>query len=118
VSILAACCEGSLSVRATVQTTAVVQSAHFIPQSLRPLGEWSFVCGDGVGLNFCPAQLTHARIAAQPYECGPRVLFYSGAATDKPALVLEPGDGKQEAAWQQLLKTLLHSVRRFFINRL
>ena len=41
-SILVACCERRLGVRATVHTSGVVQRAHFIPQSRQAIGDWWF----------------------------------------------------------------------------
>ena len=53
-SILTACRERGLGVRATLLSGAVVQRAHFIPQSLQTSGDWWFACDDAVGLHFLP----------------------------------------------------------------
>jgi hypothetical protein len=93
-----------MGVRVTVHTTAVVQRAHFIPQSLQAIGDWWFACDDAVGLHFCTGQFTHAKIATPLTERGPRLLLYCQADADKPALVLESGDESQGVAWRRLLE--------------
>src|ERR1700761_3402633 len=60
VSMLSACCERGVGLRTTVQNSAVVQRAHFIPRALQPTGNWWFSCDEEVGLHFCPGTV-HAR---------------------------------------------------------
>jgi putative heme degradation protein len=95
VSMLSACSERGLGVRATVQNSAVVQRAHFIPRALQPTGDWWFACDEEVGLHFCPAQFTHAKAVPQPDERWPRLLFYALSDAQRPVLILEP-DGERE----------------------
>jgi hypothetical protein len=95
VSMLSACCERGLGVRATVQNSAVVQRAHFTPRALQPTGDWWFACDEEVGLHFCPAQFTHAKAVPQLDERWPRLFFYTLPDADRPVLILEP-DGERE----------------------
>jgi hypothetical protein len=94
--MLSACCERGLGVRATVQNSAVVQRAHFIPRALQPTGDWWFACDEEVGLHFCPAQITHAKTVPQQDECWPRLLFYALSDAQRPVLILEP-DAERES---------------------
>ena len=105
-SVLTACYERRLGLRATVRTRGVVQRAQFIPQSLQAIGDWWFACDDVVGLHFCTTRFTHAKIATQLNERVPRLLFYSLTDADKPALILESGDEWQAPTWCELLHSL------------
>jgi hypothetical protein len=98
VSMLSACCERGVGLRATVQNSAVVQRAHFIPQALQPTGDWWFVCDEEVGLHFCPAQFTHAKAVPQLDDCWPRLLFYTPSDAQRPALILEPNGPRPDKA--------------------
>jgi hypothetical protein len=106
VSIFAACCEHRLRVQATVHTSAVVQRARFIPQSLRAVEDWWFVSDDLVGLHFSTAQLTHARIARRLNGRDPRLLLYTHPDALEPALVLESSDESQAVTWCELLDSI------------
>jgi hypothetical protein len=106
VPILSACRERELRVRATVLTRAVVQRAHFVPQSLQASGDWWFACDDVAGLHFCPPQFTHAKSEMAPNENGPLLLLYSQPAADKPALVLQTGDKTSAPGWSDLLQMM------------
>jgi hypothetical protein len=103
VSLFDACCEQRLKVQATVHTSAVVQRAHFIPQSLQAVEDWWFVSDDLVGLHFCAAQLTHARIDRRLNGREPRLLFGGHPDDPEPALVLELSDETQAVTWCELL---------------
>jgi hypothetical protein len=103
VSLFDACCEQRLKVQATVHTSAVVQRAHFIPQSLQAVEDWWFVSDDLVGLHFCAAQLTHARIDRRLNGREPRLLFRGHPDDPEPALVLELSDETQAVTWCELL---------------
>jgi hypothetical protein len=89
VSMLSACCERGLGVRATVQNSAVVQRVQFIPRALQPTGDWWFACDEEVGLHFCPAQFTHAKAVPQLDQRWPRLLFYALPDALRPVLILE-----------------------------
>jgi putative heme degradation protein len=96
VSMLSACCERGLGVRVTVQNSAVVQRAHFIPQELQPTGDWWFACDEEMGLHFCPTQFTHAKAVPQVDGGWPRLLFYAQSNAQRPVLTLELDD-----KWEQ-----------------
>jgi putative heme degradation protein len=106
IQLFAACCEHRLRVQATVHTSAVVQRAHFIPQSLQAVEDWWFVCDDLVGLHFCAAQLTHPRITRGINGRGPRLLFYHHADAPEAALTLESNDQQQAVSWRELLRSV------------
>ena len=106
VPIFTACCEHRLRVQATVHTSAVVQRAHFIPQSLQAVEDWWFVSDNLVGLHFCTAQLTHARIDRRLNGRDPRLLLYSHPTAPEPALVLESSDEQHAATWCELLHSI------------
>ena len=106
VPLFAACCEDRLSIQATVHTSAVVQRACFIPQSLQAMDDWWFVSDDLVGLHFCTAQLTHFRIDRRLNGRDPRLLFYSHTHAPEPALVLESRDDRQAVTWCELLHSI------------
>jgi hypothetical protein len=90
VSMLSACGERGLGVRATVQNCAVVQRAHFIPRALQPTGDWWFACDEEVGLHFCPAQFNHAKSVPQADGRWSRLIFYGRSDPQRPVLILEP----------------------------
>jgi hypothetical protein len=106
VPIFTACREHQLRVQATVHTSAVVQCAHFIPQSLQAVEDWWFASDDLVGLHFCTTEFTHAEIARQLNGHGPRLLLYSHQNAAEPALVLESSDGRQAINWSALLHSM------------
>ena len=103
VSLFAACREQQLRVQATVHTSAVVQCAHFIPQSLQAVEDWWFVSDDLVGLHFCAAKLTHSRIHRRVNGGQPRLLLHTHPDAPDPALVLELSDETQAVTWCELL---------------
>jgi hypothetical protein len=103
VSLFAAWRKQRLRVQATVHTSAVVQRAHFIPESLQAVEDWWFVSDDLVGLHFCATQLTHARIDKPVNGREPRLLFHSHPDAPEPALVLELNDETQADTWCELL---------------
>jgi hypothetical protein len=107
VSIMTACYERGLRLRATVHNNAVIQRACFTPQSLQSIGDWWFACDDRVGLHFCPGQLTEAKTESSPDVRDPRLLLYGQAGEGKPALVLQADDERQAVAWGELLHTLV-----------
>jgi Haem utilisation ChuX/HutX len=106
-SILTACRERGLAVRATLLSGAVVQAAHFIPHLLQTSGDWWFACDDAVGLHFCPNQFTHTEIERGPKESDPRLLLYSHQAGEKPALILQSGDETSAPRWSELLQAIV-----------
>jgi hypothetical protein len=106
ISILTACHEGRLGVRATVLTKGVVQRAQFIPEALQATGDWWFACDDVVGLHFCSRRFIHAKIGSDLNERGPRLLLYCHPDTAGPALILEAGDEWPAVAWCKLLQSI------------
>jgi hypothetical protein len=106
VPLFAACCEHRLRVKATVHTSAVVQRACFIPQSLQAVNDWWFVSDDLVGLHFCTALLTHARIDRRLKVRDQRLLFYNHTDAPEPALVIESSDERQAVTWCKLLDSI------------
>lgn len=105
-SIMAACCEHRLRLRATVRTNAVIQCAQFIPQQLRSIADWWFAYDDTVGLHFCPLEISHTKSATHLEEDGSRLVLYCQTDSQRPSLVLESDDERQAATWCDLL----HSV--------
>jgi putative heme degradation protein len=106
VPLFVACCEHRLRVNAAVHTSAVVQRACFIPQSLQAVDDWWFVSDDLVGLHFCTAQLTRARIDRRLSGRDPRLRFYSHAKAPETALVLESSDESQAGTWRELVQSI------------
>ncbi|MEI9898531.1 MAG: hypothetical protein WDN28_32920 [Chthoniobacter sp.] len=99
VSVVAACVDQKIAVRATVSGAGVTQRVEFTPGALQRSAGWWFASDDDTGLHFCPDLL--ARITLEEHT----VL---GAATEDgtTALLLEAGSPTMEGAWRRLLETM------------
>jgi hypothetical protein len=102
-SIVSACIDRAVPLRATVRNVAVTQRAEFIPRALQVTDEWRFASDDTHGFHFQPKGF--ARLSLEALPCQSRRLC-AIPADGAGSLVLEAGSPAAEDSWCLILETL------------
>lgn len=104
-SIVAACVNEGVPLRATVCGAAVMQRAEFIPRSLQQAEEWWFASDDTTGLHFHPDLFAQVTLEQKSQgHGGTRVALRATIQEDATALILEAAGHAAEDAWRVLLE--------------
>lgn len=105
VSVVAACVDRALPLRATVRGEAVTQRAEFTPRALQPSDEWWFASDDATGLHFQPELFASVAVELQVRDNGETCVAVRAVGEDNAtALILESGSVVAEDAWRTLLE--------------
>jgi hypothetical protein len=109
-SILAACADRALPLRAIVRSRAVTQSVEFTPHSLRqndPAAGWWYAFDDRPNF-YCQPERFAQWVVAQTTSAGgePRMAIRAVNAEGATVHVLEASAAAAENAWTELLETV------------